>query len=210
MAESRASFFSRLEPFLAPSTILDIELAYTLAKYGHRYQLRKELDSDGHPIRYFEHVRRAALVLLDEVKLFEPEMIIAALLHDIIEDAKNLPPSLLERCFGPSVVCIIKTLSKVPEAGYLDRFNCCTDWRPYVVKGCDRLDNLRSLKGTSIEFRKRQIAETQEKYFLLFDRMVSLTPSVYLGKVQLLRDAIRKETDHQAILVELEEKRTCQ
>ena len=162
MTENRESFFSRLEPFLAPSVLLDVQHAYTLAKYGHRAQVRKELDTSGEPIRYFEHVRRVAILLVDEVKIVKSEMIVAALLHDIIEDAPNLPPALIEHCFGIDVVCIIKTLSKTPKEGYVDRFYMCTDWRPYVIKACDRLDNLRSLCSASKQFRAKQVEETMQ------------------------------------------------
>ena len=193
MVENRTSFFNRLEPFLAPSVLLDVQHAYTLAKYGHRAQTRKELDSCGEPIRYFEHVRRVAIILIDEVKIVRSEMIISALMHDIIEDAPNLPPALIEHCFGTDVVNIIKTLSKAPKEGYLERFNMCIDWRPYVIKACDRLDNLRSLSNSSREFRLKQITETREKYFSLFDRMVQLSPPEYRDRVMLVRDAIRHQ-----------------
>lgn len=194
MTENRASFFERLEPFLAPSVLLDVQHAYTLAKYGHRAQVRKELDDHGDPVRYFEHVRRVAIILVDEGKIVKPEMIIAALLHDVVEDAPNLPPALIEHCFGSDVCVIIKTLSKVPKDGYLDRFHMSTDWRPYVIKACDRLDNLRSLSAANEEFRLKQIAETRDKYFPLFDRMLELTPVEYRSQVQQLRDAIRSQT----------------
>jgi (p)ppGpp synthase/HD superfamily hydrolase len=85
---------------------------------------------------------------------------------------------MIEHCFGPDVVSIVKILSKAPKEGYLERFAMCKDWRPYVIKACDRLDNLRSLSGPTIteEFRQRQIKETEEKYLPLFVTMVELTP----------------------------------
>ena len=86
-------------------------------------------------------------------------------------------------------------MSKVPKEGYLERFFLSTDFRPYVLKACDRLDNLRSLKGGTPEFQVKQIKETQEKYYPLFDRMVELTPPVYLDRVQKLRDLILKTTE---------------
>lgn len=177
--ENRDTFFNRLEPFLTPSVLLDVQHvqhAYTLAKYGHRAQVRKELDDHGDPVRYFEHVRRVAIILIDEVKLVKPEMVVAALLHDVVEDAPNLLPALIEHCFGTDVCSIVKTLCKVPKEGYLDRFYMCTDWRPYVIKACDRLDNLRSLDCASRELRIKQIKETREKYFPLFDHMLELSP----------------------------------
>lgn len=206
--ENRESFFKRLEPFLAPSIMLDVQLAYTLAKYGHRAQVRKELDEDGNPVRYFEHVRRVAIKLIDNVQIIKSEMICAALLHDVIEDAPNLPAPMIEKCFGVDVVNIVKVLSKDPAEGYLERFNLCSDWRPYVIKGCDRLDNLRSLSEPTVtlKFRQKQIKETQEKYFPLFERMLILTPREYESRVQVLRDSILRETERQAVLLEMSEK----
>ncbi len=200
-SENRETFFNRLEPFLAPSVLLDVQHAYTLAKYGHRSQVRKELDDHGDPIRYFEHVRRVAIVLIDEVRIVRSEMIVAALLHDIIEDAPNLPPALIEHCFGTDVCCIVKTLSKAPKEGYLERFVMCSDWRPYVIKACDRLDNLRSLGG-DLKFRTRQVAETREKYYSLFDRMLTLVPNEILPQTQRLRDSVLKEAERQAAFLE--------
>lgn len=203
MIENRESFFGCLEPFLAPSVLLDVQAAYTMAKYGHRAQVRKELDDHGEPVRYFEHVRRVAIILIDEVKIVKPEMIVSCLLHDIVEDAPNLPPALIEHVFGTDVVVIVKTLSKAPKEGYIERFNMCTDWRPYVIKACDRLDNLRSLEAGTLEFRTRQVAETQEKYYPLFDRMLELVPTEHRRHAQSIRDAVTKETERQATLLSM-------
>jgi hypothetical protein len=192
---TRAEFFHRLEPFHAPSTLQSIELAYTLAKFGHRAQVRKEANDDGTPVRYFEHVRRVALILIDEVRIVQPEMIIAALLHDGFEDTRDITPLMVEHVWGGEVVRLIKTLSKVPKDGYLDRFSMCTDWRAYVIKACDRLDNLRSLGATSREFQLRQLEETRLKYYPLFDRMLALTPEERQPRVQWLRDQILRTTE---------------
>lgn len=201
-SENRASFFRRLEPFFVPSDLLDVELAYTLAKFGHRSQVRKELNAEGVPLRYFEHVRRVVIVMLDEARIVDPTMTKAALLHDGIEDTRDLTPALIQHCFGPEVCQIVKVLSKDPKEGYLERFMTSTDWRPYVIKACDRLDNLRSLSSASDEFKSKQINETQDKYFALFDRMMSLVPSEYHSRAQWLRDAIREETLRQRVMLE--------
>lgn len=194
MNENRATFFARLQPFLSPSELRDIQLAYTLSKYSHRAQYRKETDPSGNPLRYFEHARSTTLVLIDDVKIIDRDMIIAGLLHDCVEDT-DLSPDMIEHCFGRDVVTIVKTLSKVPKEGYLDRFYLSVDWRPYVIKGCDRLDNLRSLSPqfTTPEFRLKQTKETQEKYLPLFERMVSLTPQAYVARVTHLKLLIEHE-----------------
>jgi guanosine-3',5'-bis(diphosphate) 3'-pyrophosphohydrolase len=201
--ENRATFFARLEPFLAPSALLDIQLAYTLAKYGHRAQVRKELDPQGKPVRYFEHVRRVVIILIDEVKVIDPVMIIAGIQHDGPEDTEDLTPPMIEHCFGSDVTQVIKVLSKTPPEGYIQRFHMCTDWRPFVLKGCDRLDNLRSLPGTSTAFRAKQVAETREKYCPLLDRMMQLVPPAFKERAQWLRDAVVIETERQATFLEL-------
>lgn len=201
--ENRETFFRRLEPFLAPSVLLDVQLAYTMAKYGHRAQVRKETDDDGTPVRYFEHVRRVAIVLVDEARVVMPEMIIAALLHDGIEDTRDLTPAMIEHCFGTDVVNLVKVLSKVPKEGYLDRFITCADWRPYLIKACDRLDNLRSLHAADRPFQTRQVAETRDKYFPLFDRMLAVVPPNHYRSAEKLRDLVRQETEKQNTLVQL-------
>lgn len=191
--ECRETFFKRLEPFFAPSILLDIKLAYILAKHGHRAQFRKETDETGEQIRYFEHVRRVALILFDEARCTRPEMIISALLHDGIEDTRDLTAEMIEHVFGSEVVSIVKILSKTPKEGYLERFMMCKDWRPFVIKACDRLDNLRSLNGESIskEFRQKQICETREKYIPLFEMMIELTPKKCTLHAQHLLDQIK-------------------
>lgn len=191
---TRKEFFQKLAPFHAPSSMLSVELAYTLAKFGHRAQVRKELDESGRPVRYFEHVKRVALILIEEAKLVNKDMVIAALLHDGIEDTRDLTPAMIEHVFGEDVVKIVKTLSKDPKDGYLERFHMCTDYRPYIIKACDRLDNLRSLGGASLAFQERQIKETQEKYFPLFNRMVDLTPDFFRGRAIYLNCLIQEAT----------------
>jgi len=193
--ENRESFMARLRPFFPPSILLDVEMAYTLAKFGHRAQTRTEVGPDGEPLRYFEHVRRVALVLIDEVRCPRREMVLAALLHDGVEDTRDITPALVEHAFGVDVASIVLVLSKVPKEHYLERFQLSTDWRPYLLKGCDRLDNLRSLSGSSPAFQRKQVEETTQHYFPLFDRMVALCPPEYKERAQSLRDAIRAATE---------------
>jgi (p)ppGpp synthase/HD superfamily hydrolase len=204
MVENREAFFRRLEPFFAPSDVMDVQVAYTLAKSGHRSQIRKEKDGSGNPVRYFEHPRRVALILIDEVRIVDKEMVVCALLHDGVEDTREVTPRMLEHLFGPDVCRIVQTLSKAPKEGYLDRFMASTDWRPYVIKACDRLDNLRSLQQAELGFRRKQVEETKTKLFPLFDRMTFLAPEVHRGRISSLRDSILAETFRQEALAGIE------
>lgn len=205
--ENKETFQARIKPYFSPSDQLDVKLAYCLAKFGHRAQLRKEL-VEGKPTRYFEHVRRVSIILMDEMKIIDRNMIIAALLHDSIEDCVDLSPELLEHSFGNEVVSIIKILSKVPREGYMDRLSNSKNWKAIAIKACDRLDNLRSLMipGTTLEFQKRQIMETKEKYFPLFDQLLQLCPAVYVSNISIVRDEIRRLIERYSTIIELQEK----
>jgi len=195
MTENKHTFQARLKPHFPPSVQLKIKLAYVLAKFGHRAQKRKELDGAGNPMRYFEHPRRVALILMDEIGLMESDPIIASLLHDSLEDCEDISPELLENSFGPIPTRYIQLLSKVPKEGYLERLMNCGDWKILLLKACDRLDNLRSLMSpqASREWQEKQLRETREDYFPLFDRMIELcTDKTRLPKVMWIRDEIRR------------------
>ena len=204
--ENKETFQARIRPYFSPSEQLDVKLAYCLAKFGHRAQTRKEL-SEGQPTRYFEHVRRVAIVLMDEARIIDKEMIITALLHDSIEDTHDLSPELLEHCFGSDVVSMIRILSKVPKEGYIERLQNSYNWKVYAIKACDRLDNLRSLMvpGTTLEFQKKQIKETKEKYFPIFDTMIQLAPVIHKDSLTKIRDEIRRLVERYSTIIELQE-----
>lgn len=205
--ENKQTFQARLLPYFSPSGQLDIKLAYVLAKFGHRAQVRKEL-AEGKPTRYFEHCRRVSLILMDEMKIFDRDMVISALLHDGIEDCgQELSPELIEHCFGNDVVSIVKMLSKVPKDGYIGRLQHCQNWKVLAIKACDRIDNLRSLMipGTTKEFQERQIKETREKYFGVFDRLTQeLCPKIYLPGVEIVVKEIKRLIERYSTIVELQ------
>lgn len=156
---NREIFMSALVPHFSPIDMLRIRHAYIMAKHGHRAQVRKELDEHGNPVRYFEHLRRVALNLIRVARCIDATMIIASLLHDALEDSRDLTAEMIEHCFGSDVVTVVKTLSKTPKDGYLERFTMSCDWRPYAIKACDRLDNLQTLSQTSREFMSKQVHE---------------------------------------------------
>lgn len=206
--ENKETFQARIRPYFSPSDQLDVKLAYCLAKFGHRAQTRKELMEDGSPTRYFEHCRRVALIVMDEMKIMDRDMIIAALLHDSVEDTHDLTPELLEHCFGNEVISIVKLLSKVPKEGYTERLQNCPNWKVGAIKMCDRLDNLRSLMipGNTLEFQKKQIKETKEKYFPIFDKTAdTLCPPEYAHHVRAVRDEIKRLVERYSTIIELQQ-----
>src|SRR5690349_9775501 len=95
--ENRESFCRRLKPILPMRDLMLVEAAYVFAKHGHRAQFRKETDPEtGKKVRYFEHPRRVALILIDEVRCVDPVMIMAALIHDCIEDTQMITAEFIE------------------------------------------------------------------------------------------------------------------
>ena len=192
MVENRVSFEERLSSVVPPGQLLDINLAYTLSKYVHRAQVRMEKNPDGTLVRYFEHPRRVALILIDIAGIVDPEMICAALLHDTVEDSEELSPASIERYWGVEVARFVKLLSKVPKEGYVDRLNKYADWKVLLIKACDRLDNLRSLDPNDVsgEFRTRQLQETREHYLPLFAKLIKIAPEEHRVGVRLVTNEI--------------------
>jgi (p)ppGpp synthase/HD superfamily hydrolase len=127
-------------------------MAYLLAKKAHKGQVRKsEVDVEGNPLRYFEHPRRVAFSLFNEFGICSTDLICAALLHDVIEDADDvdLMSLLLPAVFCEDVTRLVRTVTKAPKAGYMERLNqaardpALAD--ALIIKAADRLDNLRTL-----------------------------------------------------------------
>lgn len=190
MKETIDTFFRRLKGIAEPD-LHDIELAYVLSKFAHRHQTRKELDPDtGRPLRYFEHTRRAALVLIDEARIHDPTLVICALLHDGMEDTRLINFPRIKHWFGREVAETVRLLTKEKGVDYVERLRESADWRALILKACDRLDNLRSLGAGSKEFQVKQVKETKEKYLPLFDLMVSLTPRKHQRGVDRVRNEI--------------------
>lgn len=188
--ENREAFFSRLRPILAPSELMNVEIAYALAKHAHRWQERKELDSEGHPVRYFEHLRATALILIDELKIHDPDMIVACLMHDSIEDTTDINDRMLEHLFGKDVSKTVKLLTKDPKEGYYERLSEHGNPKTWIIKGCDRLSNLRTLKGCKPEFQEKQLKETSAVIMPLMRGLVNVAPYDLAKPAMTIHDLI--------------------
>jgi (p)ppGpp synthase/HD superfamily hydrolase len=181
--ENKESFFARLNGFLTPNELLKIETAYMLAKHAHRAQVRKELGPTGDPLRYFEHVRRVALTYIDSVitvpNVFSrgfSEDICAALLHDTIEDTKDISGEMIEMIFGPDVARTVLFLTRMQGQSAEDYLaKVCSNPRTGFIKLCDKLDNVRSLRAGEVgeEFRVKQKIEVREKYLPVLNNLLS-------------------------------------
>lgn len=82
-----------------------LKAAYFAAQ-KHRDQRRKDRESSP----YINHPLRVALLLSDIGKVQDEEVIVAALLHDTIEDTDTKPEDI-ERLFGARVLSLVEALS---------------------------------------------------------------------------------------------------
>lgn len=168
-AEDRKSFFRRIAlhyPTLDWRYKL-IEQAYNDAKDAFRGKLR-----DDKQTRYFEHIRAVALIVLEYLRISDHEIIIAALLHDIVED---VPAWTIERVrlkYGDRVAMLVEYLTKPHreypnkierERVYHTRFEAAPR-EFFFIKLADRLHNMLTLYSCPEEKRRRKIEETRRYY----------------------------------------------
>jgi GTP pyrophosphokinase len=204
LRETYETFYERIRPLFSPKDLAMIDLAYVLAKHSHRFQTRKdEKDAEtGQPLRYFEHPRRVAIILLDEVRCREVDLVISAFLHDGTEDTRFLTKERIECYFGEKVAAMVTMVTKLPKTqggfqpDYVSNLKRFGNWKELLLKACDRLDNLRSLPSGTPEFQRKQVLETRAKYFPLFEVMVQKTPKRYKKGAKNVRDMIHHMVTH--------------
>jgi len=179
--EDMTSFLARIEHHNRCRRS-QIKGAYKLAKDCFRGHWRKQKDIQGKPIRYFEHLRGTALNLMDRAECLLPEMIIAALMHDALEDARDITEDDIHYWHQPyswEVLRIVRILSKNDRNDYLSRLRTYGDWKILLIKACDRLHNLSTLEGCTQDFQREQGDETLLHYIHLLNRMFVTIPYEY-------------------------------
>src|SRR5215212_2973798 len=148
--------------------------AYVYAMKAHGTQTR----ASGDP--YFSHPLEAAAILTD-LKL-DDATIVAALLHDTIEDTEATKAEIDER-FGPEIGALVDGLTKLKKLDLVTReakqaenlrkllLAIAADVRVLLIKLADRLHNMRTLNFMRPDSRRRTAEETLEIYAPLAGRM---------------------------------------
>lgn len=149
-----------------------IEQAYVVAEQAHRGQLRKSGDP------YITHPVAVATILAELG--MTPSTIVAALLHDTVEDTEYSLEQL-RRDFGPEVAMLVDGVTKLDKVTYGDAAQSETvrkmvvamsrDIRVLVIKLADRLHNARTWKFVSASSAERKARETLEIYAPLAHRL---------------------------------------
>ncbi|HEX9632962.1 MAG TPA: bifunctional (p)ppGpp synthetase/guanosine-3',5'-bis(diphosphate) 3'-pyrophosphohydrolase [Gemmatimonadales bacterium] len=155
---------------------LDIEAvrrAFEFSARAHRGQ--KRLSGDD----YISHAVAVARILV-ELQM-DTTTVIAALLHDVVEDA-DVAVDEIREAFGAEVAGIVDGLTKISTLTFRSSteeqvenyrkllLSIARDARVIIVKLADRLHNMRTLEHQSSEGQRRIALETREIYAPLAHR----------------------------------------
>ena len=152
-----------------------IKLAFETARNAHGNQVRKS----GEP--YIFHPLKVARIVSEEIGLGAPS-IIAALLHDVVEDT-NITIDDVEILFGKEVSKIVDGLTKISKLSKDKRVSIQAenfkkmllsindDVRVILIKIADRLHNMMTLDFLSVEKQVRISSETLFIYAPLAHRI---------------------------------------
>ena len=148
--------------------------AFTYADNAHAGQLRK----DGSP--YITHPLAVAEIVA-ELEL-DTDSIIAALLHDCIEDT-GATHEEIAKLFGPTVADLVEGVTKLTRVQYTSKeeeqmenlrkmlMAMAHDIRVILIKICDRLHNMRTMEYQSPRKQREKSLETMEIYAPIAHRL---------------------------------------
>ena len=165
----------KIGAYLSSEQLQGIEEAYRYSENAHFGQVR----ASGRP--YIQHPLTVADILADW--RFDAESIVAALLHDVVEDTPVSLRQVREK-FGVTIARLVGGLSKIERIEGIDRraqeaetfrkilLAAADDWRVLFIKLADRLHNMRTLSAISEATRRKRIAlETLTIYAPIAERV---------------------------------------
>jgi guanosine-3',5'-bis(diphosphate) 3'-pyrophosphohydrolase len=191
--------------YLSEKQIEEIYHAYLTAAMAHEGQKR----FTGEP--YITHPIAVACILAD-IKM-DKQSIMAALLHDVIEDTEIDKTTLAEE-FGQQVADLVDGVSKLTQIEFKSRAEAqaenfrkmvlamAKDIRVIIVKLADRLHNMRTLEPLKPSKRRRIAQETLDIFAPIANRLGMHSFYVELeelgfealnpGRHTVLKEAVRK------------------
>ena len=174
---------SAASAYLPPEHVERIREAAEFGAEAHRGQKRKT----GEP--YIAHPVAAAEVLAN-LRL-DADTIVAAILHDVIEDTPIAKEDLASR-FGQTVADIVDGVTKLDQIQFKSREEAqaesfrkmllamVRDLRVILVKLADRLHNMRTIEGMASQRRRAIARETLDIYAPIAERL-----GLYAMKLEL-------------------------
>lgn len=163
-----------IEKYMTEEEVAFVMKAYEYAKTMHKDQKRKS----GEP--YIIHPVNVAIILADLD--MDVETIIAALLHDVVEDTPATYDDV-KNMFSEDIANIVDGVTKLNKLNYKSSEDfqaenlrkmilaMNNDIRVIIVKLADRLHNLRTLEYMNEEKQKQKAKETIEIYAPLAGRL---------------------------------------
>ena len=160
--------------YLKPEDVALVEAAYELAKVAHQGQFRKS----GEP--YITHPLAVAKILAD--MHLDPQALMAALLHDTVEDTGTTQREIT-RAFGKPVGDLVDGVSKLTKIEFESQQHAqaenfrkmllamARDVRVILIKLADRLHNMRTLDAVNREQQTRIARETLDIYAPIANRL---------------------------------------
>ena len=164
----------KIEAYLPPDKVADAQRAFIVARDAHNGQMR----SSGDP--YITHPVAVAGILAD--MRLDHETLMAALLHDVIEDTPYNKEDLSEQ-FGETVGELVEGVSKLEKIHFsssqeaqAENFRkmmmaMVQDIRVILIKLADRTHNMRTLGSLRPDKRRRIARETLEIYAPIAHRL---------------------------------------
>jgi (p)ppGpp synthase/HD superfamily hydrolase len=183
----REEFEKLLYLKMRPDDVALVMDAYNDAKVALDHKQLKRIGGE----RAFEHSKRVALILILEFRIYDPDMVISALLHDVVEDTFMFgsiteAPDRIQRRYGKRVATFVLALTKEPCDNPLvkaDRDHCYFDNIMYegpktiIIKSADRLDNLRSIAPCSDSHKHHYMNETRDHVMPMVRQAANVLPS---------------------------------
>ena len=152
-----------------------IDAAFHYAAEHHGTQKRK----DGSP--FVTHPIAVAQIVAEELHL-DSESIIAALLHDCIEDTDATYEDIAKK-FSPTVADLVEGVSKLTRVHYTSKeeeqmenlrkmlMAMAKDIRVILIKIADRTHNMRTMEYQSTDKQRQKSLETMEIYAPIAHRL---------------------------------------
>jgi len=164
----------KLQSYLPLAQVALVRRAYEVGAHAHREQKRKS----GEP--YITHPVAVASIMADLG--LDHETIIAAILHDTLEDT-DLTRAELAAEFGEPVAELVDGVTKLDKLQFKSRQEAAAesfrkmllamarDLRVILIKLADRLHNMRTLGAMEHSARRRIARETLEIYAPIAQRL---------------------------------------
>jgi guanosine-3',5'-bis(diphosphate) 3'-pyrophosphohydrolase len=163
-----------LSAYLKPKDVEHVHVAIEFSRAAHQGQMRQSGDP------YISHPIAVARILTP--LHIDAQAIIAALLHDVVEDTAVTAEQVAKK-FGKPVAELVEGLSKLDKIQFETREDAqaenfrkmllamARDVRVILIKLADRLHNMRTLDSMAPDKRERIARETMEIYAPIANRL---------------------------------------